>query len=269
MSRSRQGRPPSRYSLSPERYTARLISISEAGTGINPAVLSMTIRTSAIPSAGRPGLPAKITSAICPPRSARGPCSPNTHAIASAMLDLPDPLGPTITLTPGVNSSPVLSANDLKPRIESDRRNTVRPMLSADAAGVSQAPREIHASMRNPCSPPGGSSTTSTDTTRPQAGPLRHHVTSRSTASAGPSKAASTVPSARFRTNPATPRAAASFRHDHRKPTPWTSPETSTRTRRRLSSGTVGSNSWSVRSASPTRSGSGSVGKLCPVARRP
>ena len=93
------------------------------GTGIMPAELSITSLTSAMPRAGRAGDPAKITSAIWPPRSARGPCSPSTQLIASTRLDLPEPLGPTITETPGVNSRTVLSANDLKPRIESERRN--------------------------------------------------------------------------------------------------------------------------------------------------
>ena len=109
----------------------RLISISAAGTGMSPAELSMTMETSAMPRAGLLGLPAKMTSAICAPRSARAPCSPRTQAMASAMFDLPDPLGPTMTLTPWVNSSVVLSAKDLKPRMASERRNT----LSTDANG--------------------------------------------------------------------------------------------------------------------------------------
>jgi hypothetical protein len=39
-------------------------------------------------------------------------------------LDLPDPLGPTITVIPGSKSRTVLSANDLNPRRVSDLRNT-------------------------------------------------------------------------------------------------------------------------------------------------
>ena len=54
----------------------------------------MTSFTSAIPSWGRAGLPAKITSVIWFPRRVRGPCSPSTHEIASTTLDLPDPFGP-------------------------------------------------------------------------------------------------------------------------------------------------------------------------------
>src|SRR5436190_6744499 len=112
-----------------------LISISAAGTGISPAELSMTMATSAMPRAGRLGLPAKMTSAICAPRSALAPCSPSTQAMASAMFDLPEPLGPTMTLMPWVNSSVVLSAKDLKPRMASERRNT----LSTDANAESEA----------------------------------------------------------------------------------------------------------------------------------
>ena len=98
---------------------------------MSPPELSITSLTSAMPCAGLAGLPAKITSVICPPRSARGPCSPRTHAMASAMFDLPDPFGPTMTLTPGVNSRMVLSANDLNPRTVSRRRNTSLVQLRA------------------------------------------------------------------------------------------------------------------------------------------
>ena len=118
--------PLIRYSLSPERKIERLTSISDIGTGISPASLSITSLTSAIPSAGRLGVPAKITSAICPPRSARGPCSPSAQLIASTRFDFPEPLGPTITLTPGMNSRTVLSAKDLNPRIWICRKNMRR-----------------------------------------------------------------------------------------------------------------------------------------------
>ena len=67
-------------------------------------------------------MPAKMTSAMFPPRSARAPCSPRTQLIASTRLDLPDPLGPTMTETPGMNSKAVLSAKLLNPRIVMERR---------------------------------------------------------------------------------------------------------------------------------------------------
>ena len=61
-------------------------------------------------------VPAKITSAMFEPRSARAPCSPITQASASTTLDLPDPLGPTTHVMPGWRASVVALAKDLKPR---------------------------------------------------------------------------------------------------------------------------------------------------------
>src|SRR5216110_3488942 len=72
--------------------------------------------TSAIPSGLRPSVPLKITSAISPPRSALADCSPSTQRIASEVLDLPHPLGPTIAVTPGWKFREVLSAKDLNPK---------------------------------------------------------------------------------------------------------------------------------------------------------
>src|SRR4051794_31344146 len=46
---------------------------------------------------------------------AEGLCSPSAQRTASVMLDLPEPFGPTITLTPGENVSRVRSGNDLNP----------------------------------------------------------------------------------------------------------------------------------------------------------
>ena len=43
--------------------------------------------------------------------------------MASTTLLLPDPLGPTTTVTPGSSSRVVESANDLKPFIVNDLRN--------------------------------------------------------------------------------------------------------------------------------------------------
>ncbi len=115
-----------RYSDSPLRKIVRLTSISLMGTGIFAALLSMTSFTSAIPRAGREGVPAKMTSAMWPPRSARAPCSPSTQLMASTRFDLPEPFAPTMTDTPGWNSRTVLSANDLNPRIVIERRNIGR-----------------------------------------------------------------------------------------------------------------------------------------------
>src|SRR4051794_1034163 len=76
----------------------------------------MVSTTSARPRAGRPAVPAKMTSSILPPRSVLAPCSPMTHARASTMFDLPEPLGPTTVVMPGSNFRVVDEAKDLKPR---------------------------------------------------------------------------------------------------------------------------------------------------------
>ena len=55
-------------------------------------------------------------------RSARG--CPKPRASASAMFDLPDPLGPTTTATPGSRRTSTGSGNDLKPRMVIARRCT-------------------------------------------------------------------------------------------------------------------------------------------------
>ena len=56
-----------------------------------------------------------MTSCIDWPRTASGDCSPIAHSTASVTFDLPEPLGPTTTETPGANSSLVRSGKDLKP----------------------------------------------------------------------------------------------------------------------------------------------------------
>src|SRR4029077_6975891 len=70
----------------------------------------------------RLSVPLKITSAISPPRSDLADCSPKTHLIASSRLDLPQPFGPTIAVTPSWKLKNVLSAKDLKPNNSSDCR---------------------------------------------------------------------------------------------------------------------------------------------------
>src|SRR5206468_11808582 len=69
-----------------------------------------------------PRAPPKITSCIDWPRTASGDCSPSAHRTASVMFDFPEPLGPTMTLTPGPNSRRVRSGKDLKPFSVSDFR---------------------------------------------------------------------------------------------------------------------------------------------------
>ncbi len=129
MSRSRQGAPLIAYSESPVRKSVRVIVTSENSIGSRFELLSIVSETSARPSAGRSGVPAKMTSSIFPPRRVRGPWAPSTHATASTRFDFPDPLGPTTTMTPGSNSRTVLSAKDLNPLSVSAFRNTRRTLL--------------------------------------------------------------------------------------------------------------------------------------------
>ncbi len=115
------------YSLSPERNRVRVTVTSENAIGSKPAWLSIVSDTSARPRAGRLGVPAKMTSSILEDRTVRGLWAPSTQATASTMLDLPLPLGPTTTVTPGSKFNVVVSAKDLKPFRVSDFKNTVRP----------------------------------------------------------------------------------------------------------------------------------------------
>ena len=102
----------------------RLTVTSVNSIGNKPAELSMVSITSARPSAGRFAVPAKITSSIFWLRTELGAWAPSTHAMASTTLDLPEPFGPTTTVTPGSSSITVVSAKDLKPLRVSDLRNT-------------------------------------------------------------------------------------------------------------------------------------------------
>ena len=133
-SSSRHGTLLIAYSLSPLRNSVR-----RTVTSLNPAIdepasrpaeLSMVRLTSARPSAGRVAVPAKMTSSIFWLRTELGACAPSTQAMASTTLDLPDPLGPTTTVTPGSSSSVVASANDLKPLRVNVLRNMAPPKLS-------------------------------------------------------------------------------------------------------------------------------------------
>ncbi len=135
MSSNRHDTPLIAYSDSPERKRVRRICTSLNSIGRVPSALSMVIETSARPSAGRLAVPAKITSSIFCDRTALGAWAPRTQATASTTLDLPEPLGPTTTVTPGSSSSTAGSANDLNPLMARDFRYTsnlsVRPMVGA------------------------------------------------------------------------------------------------------------------------------------------
>src|SRR5579875_3850355 len=147
MSRKRHSSPFRRYSLSPERNRRRVTLISPPGncrffgeafspwfsasdTGCGspcravsripitlsnssaqlPGASSLSARvmlTSAMPVGGRVPVPLKITSAIL--------CSPSTQLTASARLDFPHPLGPSMAAVLPSQVKRVRSAKDLKP----------------------------------------------------------------------------------------------------------------------------------------------------------
>ena len=126
-SMSRHGDWLMKYSLSPLRNMRRVIVTSSNSSGSVPSELSSTRSTSAIPTACRAEEPAKTTSSIELPRSDLADCSPRTHSTASEMLDLPEPLGPTMTVTPGSRTIRLRSAKDLKPLSVSDLRYNCDP----------------------------------------------------------------------------------------------------------------------------------------------
>src|SRR5450759_1528062 len=64
-----------------------------------------------------------MTSSIFFPRRSRAWPEPRTHLTASTMLVFPEPLGPTIAVTPPSNRISVGRANVLKPSRFSERRN--------------------------------------------------------------------------------------------------------------------------------------------------
>jgi hypothetical protein len=78
--------------------------------------------TLAIPLGVRPAEPAKMTSIISFPRRLLLERSPSTHLIASTMLLLPHPFGPTTPITSSSKVNSVASANDLNPLSVSLRR---------------------------------------------------------------------------------------------------------------------------------------------------
>lgn len=79
------------------------------------SVLSKVTETSAKPIGRYPSAPTKITSSILEPRIFLVDSSPSTQRIASVILDLPDPLGPTMTVVPASKVITVFSGKDLKP----------------------------------------------------------------------------------------------------------------------------------------------------------
>src|SRR4051812_21150069 len=96
-----------------------MVGASLCANGASRVLLLMVSATSARLRAGRPPEPApepaKITSSISPPRIRLAELSPITQRKASTRLDLPQPLGPTMPVSPGSIASSVGSTNDLNP----------------------------------------------------------------------------------------------------------------------------------------------------------
>jgi hypothetical protein len=110
---------------------------SARSSGSIRELLSKTRVTSARPRPGRVAVPAKMTSSIFAVRSAFGDWVPITQAMASTTFDLPDPFGPTTTVTPGRNSRRVRSAKDLNPVSFNDLRymRIPRPIARTRCSG--------------------------------------------------------------------------------------------------------------------------------------
>src|SRR5665213_3097387 len=143
MSSRRHGAPLMEYSESPERKRVRVIVTSAMSADSLPELLSMVRETSARPRAGRLAVPMKMTSSILAERTVRGPCAPSTQATASTTFDLPLPLGPTTTVTPGSKTRVAGSANDLNPLRVRAFRNTGRHptvLRDGDYSGSLRAP---------------------------------------------------------------------------------------------------------------------------------
>jgi hypothetical protein len=74
-----------------------------------------TIVAEAMLARGLSSEPVKIISSVLRPRKTLYACSPNTQRNASAILDFPDPLGPTMAVTFPGKSNNILLAKVLYP----------------------------------------------------------------------------------------------------------------------------------------------------------
>ncbi len=138
------------YSLSPLRNSVRRIVTSLNSMGRIPAELSIVRATSARPSGERLAVPAKMTSSIFWLRTELGAWAPSTQAMASTTFDLPDPLGPTTTVTPGSSSIVVASANDLKPLRVRLFKNTAAATLPNRPVQITDPARSTRPSTARP-----------------------------------------------------------------------------------------------------------------------
>ena len=126
-----------KYSLPPARVTRRLMAISSHSTGRRSLAPVKVRVTSAKPMGARFLVPSKMTFSIFAPRSSFALCSPSTQRMASTMLDLPQPFGPSTAVIPCSKLSSALFMKDLKPSISSLESRTLSPL------GYSLAPRAM------------------------------------------------------------------------------------------------------------------------------
>ena len=107
-------------------------------------VLSKDSVTSQKDVGRRFSVPLNMTSSICEPRIIFADCSPRTQRMESATLDLPQPLGPTMQVTPSERGITVLSAKDLNPTSSICLKVTIK-YLALPAALPPAVPKEPNA----------------------------------------------------------------------------------------------------------------------------
>ncbi|MNY00034.1 hypothetical protein D3C86_1325130 [compost metagenome] len=108
-----------RYSLSPFLNNLRVTVTVVNAVGSTFLLLSNVSDTSAKFAALRFFVPLKMIFSIFSERSIRVLCSPKTQRIASTTFDFPQPLGPTIAVTPSLKLMVILSPKLLNPFISS------------------------------------------------------------------------------------------------------------------------------------------------------
>jgi len=109
----------------------------------------MVIATSATERARLLSVPLKMTSAIDSARRLFADCSPTTHFMASTILDLPQPFGPSSAEIPWENSMRTLSANDLNPNISRLFKYTKHFLSVQRKSTCSNAPAHCRCSHRS------------------------------------------------------------------------------------------------------------------------
>src|SRR3989344_3258770 len=118
----RTGVPFKRYSLMPSRCTTRSTTTSLKSRSRSRLELSNTTFIPARFMRGSAGEPPQMRSSPFFERMDFIDCSPKTKRKASATLDLPDPLGPTIAAMGEAKRSSVFFPKDLKPESSMDLR---------------------------------------------------------------------------------------------------------------------------------------------------